>query len=142
MRSVLGNRDHKTIRSLQKDLAKANEKYSLELMPVPKSEWPPIRFEPFPVEVLRSKKFIVQIYEESKNLIRLTIHRTQIDHTGRWADGITWDELQWIKNQAGFAHHDAVEVYPAAEDVVNDSNMRHLWVFRKGKLNFVWRKPE
>lgn len=42
-------------------------------------------------------------------------------------DGIPWDDLQNIKNEALGADTIAVEVYPAADRVVDELNMRHLW---------------
>jgi hypothetical protein len=57
----------------------------------------------------------------------------------RWADNITWDELQALKTQCGYGGHDAVEVYPPTRDVVNVANIRHLWVLAE-KLPFAWRK--
>jgi hypothetical protein len=72
-------------------------------------------------------------------LVRLSVLRTTLDaHTGRWLDGIAWDQLQDIKAQCGYAHHDAVEVYPRACDTVNVANLRHLWVMRE-PVAFGWR---
>ncbi len=42
-------------------------------------------------------------------------------------DGITWDELQQIKDKYLGPDASAVEFYPAATSVVNELNMRHLW---------------
>jgi hypothetical protein len=58
----------------------------------------------------------------------------------RWAEGITWEQLQQIKRQVGYGEFDAVEVYPDDDDVVNVSNMRHLWILEPGSLPFAWRK--
>jgi hypothetical protein len=44
-------------------------------------------------------------------------------------DGITWDQLQKIKNDCGYEDCDAVEFYPAKKDVINTGNWRHLYVF-------------
>lgn len=44
-------------------------------------------------------------------------------------DGITWDELQKIKNDCGFIDQDAIEFYPKEFDVINTGNVRHLYVF-------------
>jgi hypothetical protein len=43
-------------------------------------------------------------------------------------DGITWDELQEIKNEYLGKYITAVEVYPASADLINETNMRHLFV--------------
>ncbi len=42
-------------------------------------------------------------------------------------DRIGWDVLQEIKNDLLGPEVEAVEVYPAAEDVVDEANLRHLW---------------
>ena len=46
-------------------------------------------------------------------------------------DGITWDELQRIKGECGYADKDAVEFYPAEQDVINTGNWRHIYVFNE-----------
>lgn len=61
-----------------------------------------------------------------------------IDGEKNWIDGITWDDLFWLKNQVGYADFDAVELYPRKNDIVNVSNIRHLWVFKE-PVNFAWR---
>lgn len=43
-------------------------------------------------------------------------------------DGITWDQLQAVKNEVLGMDTVAVEIYPADCDLVNDVNRRHLWV--------------
>lgn len=42
-------------------------------------------------------------------------------------DGVTWDQLQAAKNEALGPEVVAIEIYPAAEDEVNEVNRRHLW---------------
>ncbi|MGO8746204.1 MAG: hypothetical protein ACLQNE_09460 [Thermoguttaceae bacterium] len=42
-------------------------------------------------------------------------------------EGITWDELQQIKDEYLGPDVSAVEFYPPADGVVNELNMRHLW---------------
>ena len=49
-----------------------------------------------------------------------------------WSDGITWDELQQAKDNAGFADRPAIEVFPPKDSVVYEVNMRHLWVVPDG----------
>lgn len=43
-------------------------------------------------------------------------------------DGISWDDLQKIKNEYAGEDKVAIEIYPRESDVVNETNMRHLWV--------------
>jgi len=42
-------------------------------------------------------------------------------------DGVTWDQLQQIKDEYLGPEAAAVEFYPPATNVVNELNMRHLW---------------
>lgn len=44
-------------------------------------------------------------------------------------DGIGWDELQALKDELLGPDAVAVEVYPPADEVVNERNRRHLWEF-------------
>jgi hypothetical protein len=48
----------------------------------------------------------------------------------RWdrEDGISWDDLQEIKNEVVGDEFRAIEIYPAAGDLVYEENIRHLWV--------------
>lgn len=81
-----------------------------------------------PVRVWGSRDFLVALYSD-EGRDRLTINRTTMDRTtGRWVDGITWDEIQDLKRQAGFGDRWAVEVYPPESEVVDAANMRHLWL--------------
>jgi len=54
------------------------------------------------------------------------------DHLVVWkedgSDGITWDELQALKDEILGPEVACVEVYPPASQVVNEVNRRHLWV--------------
>ena len=122
-------------------LREANKHYSSTLEPIPFDRWP----TPTPYglkNVYRSNRYLVQVYMEFRHGVdyRVTISRTDIDG-GRWKDGISWEELQGIKDSIGFADHDAVEVFPVRRDVVNVANMRHLWIM-SSPLLFAWRKQE
>ena len=57
-----------------------------------------------------------------------------------WKDGLKWDELQKVKADVGYADDYAIEIYPKDKDIVNDANMRHLWVFRDKPLNIGWTR--
>lgn len=69
---------------------------------------------------------------EDGNSVRLSICKKDL------SDGIGWDELQAVKNACGFADKDAVEFYPAQEDVLNTGNFRHLYIFSE-KLPLIRR---
>lgn len=47
-------------------------------------------------------------------------------------DGLTWDELQEVKSDAGYGDRAAIEVYPRQDEIVNYANIRHLWVLPDG----------
>ena len=74
--------------------------------------------------IWESDKFRAHAYKDGDS-IRLDIERLD------GSDGITWDELQSIKNDCGFADNDAIEFYPKAKNVINSGNWRHLYVFDK-----------
>ncbi len=42
-------------------------------------------------------------------------------------DGITWDQLQYLKNEALGKDACAIEFYPPEDELINDVNIRHLW---------------
>lgn len=90
----------------------------------------------------RSRYFLVQEYspEVDGGPRRLSISKTSVNQNAeRWDDGITWDDLQRLKREAGYGGIDAVEVFPSDRDVVNVANMRHLFLM-DAPLNFAWRK--
>jgi len=64
----------------------------------------------------------------------------QVLHLRVWRmdgrDGISWDTLEEVKNELCGPEQVAVEFYPAAPDVVNDVNMRHLWIIPPHLLPF------
>lgn len=114
-------------------------KYTDRLEMVPRKDWPePKPGQPYPSQLWVSREYSVQKYHEANGVVRLSINRCQVNGHQRWADGLSWDELQRIKNEVGYADHDAVEVYPRNSDVINDANMRHLWVLPY-RLPFAWR---
>lgn len=126
----------KTIRAQRQRLKTENKKQSKTLTSVPCSEWPENKKQM--IGVWRSREFLVQEYRENGN-IRLSVNRTEMQADGRWSDNISWDELQDIKRQVGFGDSYAVEVYPKDKDVVNDANMRHLWIL-PSPLKIGWVK--
>lgn len=90
----------------------------------------------------RNKFFLVQVYVHSENVTRLSINRTELMPNGFWKDGITWDEIQHIKNKLGYQDFDAIEIYPKANDLVDVSNIRHIWILKNHELSFIWRKDQ
>lgn len=127
-----------SIKSARRFLHQENRKWDNTLKPVPPEEWPPARAGvPRPTQIMRSKEFLVQIYEE-KDWTRLSICRTALDKNGGWKTGIDWETMQRLKAECGYRHKDAVEVFPKDEDIVNVANMRHMFVVNM-ELPFVWR---
>lgn len=90
-----------------------------------------------PLQAWRSKNFLVQITKEESGFTRMTVQRCAINHDGTWEDGITWDELQELKAQVGLGETWAVEVYPPESQLVNVSNLRHLWLVTDAP--FAWK---
>lgn len=117
-------------------LRKESATYPDQLISVPQAEWP--SREPGMISLWRSRRFLVQVYDEGNSVVRLSVCKTAIQSSGRWEDNITWDELQEIKNQCGYGHCDAIEIYPREKDVINVANMRHLWVVAN-PIAFAWR---
>ena len=127
-----------TTREQRRQLQRDNEKFGEEFVAVPMSQWPacvPDRL----TSVLRSRDFLVQVFAaDHPAAFRLSIARTS--HNGeRFEDGISWDDLQRIKNECGYRNCDAVEIFPSEDDKVDVANMRHLWVMA-APLTFAWRK--
>lgn len=114
-------------RAQRRQLERDNAKQPAALVEVPRSDWP-LQIPPGLMRAWRSRDFLVQLYRSPEPAIwRLSVNRTSISGE-RWRDGISWDELQRLKAEAGFSHTWAVEVYPSAESVVNVGNLRHLWL--------------
>jgi len=124
------------LREAKKHLNRVNAKQTDVLSDVDRSLWPSVRI--MPVRIMRSKKFMVQIYQKSE-VTRISVNRTMIDDSGNWLCDITWDELQEIKRQAGYGDAVAVEIFPKDKDIVNVANMRHLWVIPY-EFDFGWKK--
>lgn len=135
--------NRKQRRSLQKMQKEHLRQLNLpdQLTKMPSCQWPGRKDENIVenrIDVFISKKYMVQVFQEKDGIIRLSINRTA--HNGKsWEDNLTWDELQVIKNSVGFSNFDAVEIYPRDEDVVNISNIRHLFIVPE-LLDFAWRK--
>ena len=110
---------------------------------VPESEWPDVAYPPGIVAVWRSRAFLVQVFAgpAGVGVVRLSVCRTSLQASGRWEDGIAWDDLQRLKRECGYGDRAAVEVYPPDSEVVNDANMRHLWVLPEPPP-FMWRAGE
>lgn len=119
-----------SLRNARRWLRKQNDLYPDQLAQVPKELWPqkPGGFIDPPVEVWRSKTFLVQVYAPKNGAQRITVNRCEIGHSRLFADGLSWDDLQKVKRELGRGNQWAVELFPSDLCVVNVSNMRHLWL--------------
>lgn len=124
-------------------LRKENLRWPEHLVEMPFADWPvTMASDPKRSRLLRSRTFCVQVFEEDDGVLRLSINRTEWDErTQRWREGITWDDLQRIKAEAGYADRCAVEVFPPEELVVNVANMRHLWLLVNVPA-YVWKRGQ
>lgn len=110
--------------------------YGREMREVPRGEWPVTgMFESEPLRVWRSRDYLAVLYRQrADGNVRLTVNSVRRGRSKRpgqgtdWRDGITWDELQRVKNECLGEDVWCVEVYPAQDKLVDVNNMRHLWV--------------
>ena len=137
MSNKLQSMNRQQRRDAAKNLQRENASRPQSLVEIPKDHWPN-QSPTSPTKAWRSRDFLVQQYNAPPPAIaRLSVNRTQIDGV-RWKAEITWDELQRIKTECGYGEIDAVEIYPSNADVVNVSNMRHLWLLPPNALPFKW----
>jgi hypothetical protein len=136
MRVHEGNRQYR--RAARVYMKRQNSAQPDSWRDVPRSEWP-VGFSPNIIKLWRHSKFLVQVHVEQDGILRLSINKTTLNKNGDWNEGITWEELQDIRNAVGFSERDAVEVFPAKNDTVNVANLRHLWIMPE-PLAFAWRR--
>ncbi|MGV3000745.1 DUF7694 domain-containing protein [Vibrio sp. E150_018] len=105
---------------------------------VHQSNFPPSRGRKKPIFAYQSSQYLVQIFIESETLTRITVNSVK-RRGNNWVDGITFDELQAIKSAVGYGESCAVEVYPEDSELINDANMRHLWVLSE-RPDFAWTR--
>lgn len=143
MVSIVSTYTREKRREMARHLANDNKKFGVDLVDI--SSKISENGSPAPsglVAAFRSKDYLVQVFKEDRPpaLYRLSVNRTVLAQgPGGWGSEISWEDLQRIKSQCGFGGYDAVEVYPHDLDVVNVSNMRHLWVLKE-PLSYAWRK--
>lgn len=121
-------------------LRESNARYGPKMVELGREEFPRPYSHVGPQRAWRSRDFFAALYE-ADCIGRLSINRTRILRNGRWDDGISWDEIQRIKAECGFADYWAVEVYPAQDCVVNVASMRHLFLLAE-KPSFAWGKDD
>ena len=93
----------------------------------------------WPVRVWQSRDYLAVLYVDTRDGSRcLSVNRTATNRDGSWMDGITWDELQRVKNETVGPETWAVEVFPAQSEMINEANMRHLWVLDEAP-SYAWK---
>lgn len=135
--------DRRLNRSERRALTAQHRALPEELVEIPTHLWPPsaIALKAPPERVWRSRSFLVQQYVVDGAPTRLSVNRLRMLGNGRWADGITWDEIQNLKAQAGYGERWAMEIFPAARDLVDVANVRHIWLLDEAP-EFAWRRNE
>lgn len=92
---------------------------------------------PHPDEVWQNDQYLVAVRRGVQGgpgappLVHLAIHRKD------WKPVIDWRHKQRIKNEIVGESHEAVELYPAEERLVDNANTCHLWVVGEAQ----WRWP-
>jgi hypothetical protein len=87
---------------------------------VPENEWSADGRRP--LSVWRSRAWQATLWLEAGGQLRLSINRPSL------RAGIAWEELQAVKAAVGFGTWQGLEVYPPEGRVVNQANVRHLWL--------------
>lgn len=129
------------LRERRRHLHTENKRWPDRMTPVPIEEWPTFK-QGIPVVALwRSKYFVAQVFEERDRAKRISVNRTELDSSGDWKDGISWDDLMRIKHEVGFGLAWAVEIFPPSDRVVNVANIRHLFVVPDGPT-FAWKRED
>jgi hypothetical protein len=113
-----------------KHLERTNRDWPEHLEQLPREKWEEAeRNSPHSrprLEVWRSRDFLVQVFEEENGMQRMSVVRTRfIVKTGRFDDGISWDDLQRCKREIGRGDVYAIEIYPRDVDIATVANMRH-----------------
>ncbi len=111
------------------------------LKEIPRHLWPESTDNSRVIKALSNDKFLVQVIRD-RSFIRISVNRVKyslIKGKPIWLDGITWDELQEIKNGIGYADKWCVECYPPEDKVVNVAPMRHLWILDEAP-EYGWDK--
>jgi hypothetical protein len=90
--------------------------------------------------------FLAQVYEVPghPDVQRITVCRVpgakpRTDGGADYLDGLTWDDLQYVKRAIGRGHQWAIELFPDDRETINVANMRHLWLI-PGPPAFAWSR--
>lgn len=104
-------------REAQRYIEQESAKWPAQLKEWPRDQWPTPK--PNILKVWRSRKFLVQEWDApAPAIIRLSILRTGLDQVGGWLQGISWDELQGLKREAGYGDHGRLRTVPLERRVM------------------------
>ena len=137
---TLAATDREAFCEVRRAYQKRHRTFPKKLTLIPKSEWPTTTSKIVPDECWHSQEYLVQVFRQEGQPVRLSILRTVLSADGNWKDGITWDEMQLIKGSVGFRNEWAVEIIPPDQEVVNVANLRHIWIVPAPE--FAWRKGD
>lgn len=74
---------------------------------------------------INEKYFVCSRYIEEYNVYHMAVCR-------RDGDIVNWSEKQKIKNELFGTDRTAVELYPPVNELIDDNNVFHLWVYEEG----------
>lgn len=128
-----------TTREQRRQLIRDNEAQPRVLRPIPRAEWPANNPAGM-IEAWRSRYWLVQVFNlDEHGAQRVSVNRPIMGPDGRWADGITWDDLMEVKRQIGRHDRWAVEIFPPDQHIVNVANLRHFWLLDAPPA-FAWMR--
>ncbi len=126
-------------RNQRRQLEKDNKKFSTKFVKVKRAQWP--GYVPKGLfEVWRNQDYLIQLFHEERCVDRMSVCTTHIDTSQLdWTEGISWNDLQHMKQAIGRGSQSAVEIYPPEDCIVNVANMRHLWLLPEPPF-YMWQK--
>ncbi len=80
--------------------------------------------------VWKNNLYSVQVYRRAYGSAEEALHLAVRRHDESAVQG--WDDLQRIKNELAGGHRVAIEIYPDEAELMNQANMRHLFVLPDG----------
>lgn len=105
------------------------DRYPETLVKVPMAQGPKA-----PKEVWMSRGYLVQIFDVNAEWEVMAVSRNAFDgHFTRFLDGISWHKMQELKSECGRAGSEAIELYPADDDIQSVIH-RYVWVRKKGSF--------
>ena len=109
-----------------RDIRTFEGRSSKTMVEIPRNIWPAPCIAGGCLQAWISRDFMAQRFVD-REFMRVTVMKTRM-RNGQFEDGITWDELQMVKSQIGLSQAWCCELYPPDDCVVNDFNMRHLFI--------------